>query len=114
MPPGRPHQQPCSFTRLGLLTLTDGRKAGAPLGQYTGFALDYVKSNFFFVISGTLKPFPPEKIKELYPNHAAYVDAVTASTEDLVAKRYILPEAAEAYAAEAYIEAAKRSDIGRP
>jgi hypothetical protein len=89
--------------------LTDGRKAGAPLGQYTGFAFDYVESNFFFVISGTFKPFPPEKIRELYPNHTTYVDAVTASTEDLVTKRYILPEAAEAY-----IEAAKHSDIGRP
>jgi hypothetical protein len=71
--------------------LSDGRKAGAPLGKYTGFALDYVKSNFFFVISRTFKPFPPEKIKELYPNHAAYVDAVTASTEDLVVR--LCPEA---------------------
>jgi Alpha/beta hydrolase domain len=89
--------------------LPDGRKAGAPLGQYTGFAFDYVKSNFFFTLSGTFRPFSPEKIRELYPTHAAYVDAVTTSTEDLVTKRYILPEAAEAY-----IEAAKRSDIGRP
>ena len=76
--------------------LPDGRKGGAPLGQYTGFAFDYVKSNFFFTLSGTFRPFSPEKIRELYPTHAAYVDAVTASTEDLVTKRYILPEAAEA------------------
>lgn len=89
--------------------LPDGRKAGAPLGQYTGFAFDYVKSNFFFTLSGTFRPMSSEKIRALYPNHAAYVDAVTASTEDLVTKRYILPEAAEGY-----IEAAKRSDIGRP
>jgi Alpha/beta hydrolase domain len=89
--------------------LPDGRKAGAPLGQYTGFAFDYVKNNFFFTLSGTFRPLSSEKISELYPNHAAYVDAETASTEDLVTKRYILPEAAEGY-----IEAAKRSDIGRP
>jgi hypothetical protein len=68
-----------------------------------------VKSNFFFTLSGTFRPMSSEKLKELYPNHAAYVDAVTASTEDLVTKRYILPDDAEAY-----IEAAKRSDIGRP
>ena len=99
------------FFRLPHMTsaLPDGRKAEAPLGQYTGFAFDYVTSNFFFTLSGTFRRMSSEKIRELYPRHAAYVDAITASTEDLVTKRYILPEAAEAY-----IEAAKRSDFGQP
>ena len=73
-----------------------------------GLCFRHAKNNFFFTLSGTFRPMSSEKIRELYPNHAAYVDAVTASTEDLVTKRYILPEDAEAY-----IEAAKRSDIGR-
>jgi len=89
--------------------LGDGRKAGAPLGHYTGFAYDFAKDNFYLAISGTFTPFPPEKIKVLYPTHTAYVDAVKASVEDLVAQRYILPENARAY-----VEAAEASDIGRP
>lgn len=86
--------------------LEDGRKAGAPLGQYAGVAYD--ETNRFYTISGTFKPFPPEKLKALYPTHTAYTEAVTASANDLVAKRYILPEDAEVY-----IEAAKHSDIGQ-
>jgi len=87
--------------------LPDGRKVGAPLGQYAGVAYD--GANVFIVISGTFKPFPPDKVRALYPTHAAYVDAVKASAEDLVAKRYILPEDARAY-----VEAAEASDISRP
>jgi hypothetical protein len=89
--------------------LEGGKKAGAPLGSYTGFAWDHEKSNFYFTISGTFTPFPPEKLKALYPDHEDYVSAVAAAAEDLVAKRYILQEDADAY-----IEAAKRFDIGRP
>jgi Alpha/beta hydrolase domain len=89
--------------------LEDGKKAGAPLGRYTGFAWDHEKSNFYFTISGTFTPFPAEKLEALYPDHEAYVAAVAAAAEDLVAKRYILAEDAQAY-----IEAAKRSDIGQP
>ena len=88
--------------------LADGTKAGAPLGQYTGLAWTYEKSNFFFLLSGTFTPFPPDKIKALYPTHETYVAAVAAAAGDLVAKRYILPEDAEAYIADA-----ERSDIGR-
>ena len=88
--------------------LADGTKAGAPLGQYTGLAWSYEKSNFFFVISGTFTPFPPDKIKTLYPTHETYVAAVTAAARDLAAKRYILAEDADAYVADA-----ERSDIGR-
>jgi Alpha/beta hydrolase domain len=89
--------------------LEGGKKVGAPLGQYTGFAWDHEKSNFYFTISGTFTPFPPEKLEVLYPNHEAYVAAVAAAAEDLAAKRYILQEDAKAY-----VEAAERSDIGQP
>ena len=86
--------------------LADGRQAGAPLGQYTGFAASFAKDNMFFTIGGAFKPFPPNKINALYPTHAAYVDLVRASTKDLEAKRYILPDDAKAY-----IDAAEASDV---
>lgn len=89
-------------------TLADGTNAGAPLGRYTGLAWAYENSNGFFVGSGTFTPFPPDKIKALYPTHETYVAAVTAVAQDLVAKRYILAEDADAYIAEA-----ERSDIAR-
>lgn len=88
--------------------LADGTKAGAPLGQYTGIAWSYEKTNGFFAISGTFTPFPPDKVKALYPTHETYVAAVAAAAQDLAAKRYILAEDADAY-----IAAAERSNIGR-
>jgi hypothetical protein len=90
--------------------LADGTKAGAPLGQYTGLNRDFGrKQNVYFLIGGAFKPFPPEKVKALYPTHAAYVAAVTASADDLVKRRHILQEDADAY-----IEAATHSEIGQP
>jgi hypothetical protein len=88
-------------------TLAGGKQAGAPLGHYTGVAWDYEGRNMFFLLSGTFEPFTPEKIKALYHDHETYVAAVTAAAQDLVAKRYILQEDADAY-----VEAAKRSNIG--
>jgi hypothetical protein len=73
---------------------------------YTG--VGYAEDSAFFTIAGTFKPFPPETLKALYPTHTAYTEAVTASANDLVAKRYLLPEDGDAY-----IEAAKRSEIGQ-
>jgi hypothetical protein len=90
------------------ITLADGTKAGAPRGQYTGLAWSHENRNIFFLISGTFTPFPPDKIKTLYPTHETYVASVAAAAQDLVARRYILPEDADAYVAEA-----ERSDIGR-
>ncbi len=89
--------------------LVDGRKSGAPLGRYNGLAREHENDNVFFLISGSFTPFPPENLSALYPDHEAYVSAIATSAQDLMAKRYILPEDAEAY-----IDAAKRSDIGRP
>ena len=37
--------------------LAGGRKAGALLGQYSGFAYGFAKDNLFFTISGEFKPF---------------------------------------------------------
>ncbi len=87
--------------------LSDGTKAGAPLGHYTGFAWDYEKSNFFFTLGGTFTPFPEEKLRALYPTHDAYVSAVSLAAKDLAANRYILQEDADAY-----VQAAVKSDIG--
>ena len=87
--------------------LPDGRQAGAPLGGYTGLGWDHANSNFYFTISGTFAPFPPEKIKALYPDNETYVAAIAAAAEDLVANRHILPEDADAY-----VGAAKRSSVG--
>ena len=55
-----------------------GKQSGAPLGTYTGIAWNYEVKNGFFVISGTFTPFPPDKIKALYPTHETYVAAVAA------------------------------------
>lgn len=72
-------------------------------------ALDRADENVYFAMAGTFAPFPPEKLQALYPDHAAYVAAVTAAAEDLASRRYILPEGAAAY-----IEAAKAADISSP
>lgn len=86
--------------------LTDGTPAGAPLGTYRGLALDRQEENIYFTISGTFTPFGPEKLAARYPDHAAYVAAVTAAANDLGERRYILPEDATAY-----IEAARSADV---
>jgi hypothetical protein len=66
-----------------------------------------LKGALFFLISGTFAPFSQDRIRALYPNHDAYVSAVSLAAKDLMAKRYILQEDADAY-----IEAAARSAIG--
>ena len=86
------------------------RKAvGAPLGTYTGLDLAFAEpgTNRFFLISGTMKPFTSEELRTRYPSQQAYVAAVTAAAEDLVAKRQILSEDADAY-----IAAARAADLG--
>lgn len=88
--------------------LKDGKMAGAPLGTYRGMDLAFKDTNPFFLISGTFVPFSQDRIRALYPKHDAYVSAVSLAAKDLVVKRYILQEDADAY-----IEAAARSAIGR-
>jgi Alpha/beta hydrolase domain len=113
--PLRPAMRDADGNALGGLRLPhlrtvlgDGTTAGAPLGTYTGLSLGSKDTNFFFLISGTFAPFSKDRIRALYPSHEAYVEAVSRAAKDLVAKRYILQEDADAY-----IEAAKQSDIGR-
>ena len=86
--------------------LNEARRRERRLGSILVWADD--EANLFFTIAGVFKPFPPDKLKAVYPTRAAYTEAVTASANDLVAKRYILPEDAEVY-----IDAAKHSDIGQ-
>jgi hypothetical protein len=96
--------------RLPHMTSTTeaGEPTGAPLGAYTGIAWPYEKSNFFFVISGSFKPFPPEKLRTLYPEQDRYVARVKAAADDLVRKRLILNEDAAAY-----VSAAKTENLAR-
>jgi hypothetical protein len=82
--------------------------AGAPLGTHKGLDLDFKDSNRYFLISGSFVPFSEDRLRALYPNHDAYVSAVSLAAKDLVAKRYILQQDADAY-----VEAAARSDMGR-
>jgi hypothetical protein len=88
--------------------LKNGKMSGAPLGTYKGLDLDFKDTNRFFLISGTFVPFSQDRLRALYPNHDAYVSAVSLAVKDLEAKRYILQEDADAY-----IEAAARSAIGQ-
>jgi hypothetical protein len=65
------------------VVLDDGRKAGAPLGSYSGLAWQHEQGNLFFFIARTFMPFPPEKLKALYPDHETDVAAVAASARNL-------------------------------
>jgi len=60
------------------------------------------------LLSAALSRRPPERLRLLYPDHAADVRLVQAA-DDLVARRHLLPEDSRAY-----VEAADRSDIGSP
>ena len=86
-------------------TLENGSTAGAPVGSYNGLAWRHENGNFFFFLSGTFEPFPPERLKTLYPSKPAYVASVAAAADELVRHRQIIPEDARGYVAAA--EAAK-------
>jgi hypothetical protein len=55
----------------------------------------------FCFIAGHEIPFTPERLRMLYPTHAAYVDAVRKSVADLVSKRFIVREDGEELVKEA-------------
>lgn len=88
-------------------TLPDGTHAGAPIGAYSGLAWGLGEQGFFLGLGGEFTPFPPAKLRSLYPDHATYVGLVAAAAGDLVAQRYILPEDGRAY-----VEAARQSAVG--
>ena len=47
-------------------------------------------------VMGTRYPFTAEKLKELYPDRAAYLQKFASSTDKLVTDKWILPEDGEA------------------
>ena len=55
---------------------------------------------------GSTQPFPPEKLKELYPSHEAYVAKVRAAAKAACEAGVILPDAESDY-----IQRAKASAI---
>ena len=65
-------------------------------------------SNGFCRLYGSHEPFDQATLDELYPSHAAYVNAVRAVVEKNLADGHILP-----YAAERTIREAEASSIGR-
>ena len=89
-------------------TLPDGKVVGAPLGTYNGLDLAFKDTNFFFLIGGTFVPLEPDRLRTIYPTREAYVAAIDAAVKDLVAKRYLLQEDADAY-----VDAARQAEIGR-
>ena len=54
-----------------------------------------------------LLPWPKPSLKELYPTHAAYVDAITKAANDAVAAGYLLPRDAQTT-----IDEATKSSVG--
>jgi hypothetical protein len=85
----------------------DSPGIGAPLGTYSGLALDK-KDNPYLLMSGTFKPFSKEELQARYPDNETYAKSVSAAANDLVAKRYILQADADTM-----IEAAKTSSVGQ-
>jgi hypothetical protein len=77
--------------------LSEDGEAGAPLGRYTGFALDRAEENPYLAIGGSFEPFQTDRLAELYPSRQAYIGRVAAAARSLTEQRYILPEDAEAY-----------------
>jgi hypothetical protein len=78
-----------------MTTRAHGRAAGAPLGTYLG--LDLSSDNLYLYLSGVFTPFPPTRLAELYPSHAAYVDRVTRAADRLLKRRHILRPDRNAY-----------------
>jgi Alpha/beta hydrolase domain len=68
-----------------------------PVASYTG----YLSAGGMGGVAGAKKPFAPETLKSLYPDHAAYVAKFSAATDRLVAGRWISPEDAAAMKAAA-------------
>jgi hypothetical protein len=60
----------------------------------------------FCTIAGHEVAFDGARLRELYPTHAAYVQAVTKDVEDLVAKRFITKKDGDALIADA-----KKADV---
>jgi hypothetical protein len=68
-----------------------------PTSSWTGSSTG---ASFCF-IAGHEIPFTRERLRSLYPTHAAYVDAVRKNVADLVSKRFIVREDGEELVREA-------------
>ena len=60
----------------------------APLGTHVGENLTDDIAN----VGGSSTPFPPEKIRALYPDHSAWYRKYEAAVEQLVADQVVLPD----------------------
>ncbi len=60
----------------------------APLGTHVGENLTDNIAN----VGGSSTPFPPEKVKALYPDHAAWFAKYQAAVEQLVKSEVVLPD----------------------
>ena len=69
----------------------------APVASYTG----YLTAGGMGGVTGAKKPFAPDVLKSLYPDHAAYVAKFSAATDRLLAGRWISSEDAAAMKAAA-------------
>jgi len=63
----------------------------APLGTHVGENL----TDNIAAVGGSSTPFPPEKVKELYPDHDAWFAKYQAAVEHLVESEVVLPDDAE-------------------
>ena len=63
----------------------------APLGTHVGQS----PRDGFVQLMGTSTPFPPEKVRALYPDQAAWFARYRAATEHLVETGVFLPDDAE-------------------
>ena len=78
----------------------------APLGTHVGQS----PRDGFVQLMGTSTPFPPEKVRALYPDHATWFAAYRAATEHLVETGVFLPDDAETVIARASTLELPRSD----
>ena len=63
-------------------------------------------------VTGAKKPFPPQTLNALYPDHAAYVAKFSAATDRLLAGRWISAE--DAAAMKQAVSASASPSTGKP
>jgi len=67
--------------------------AGDDMCNATGQRIDFAQTQAARLASGD----PRLSVAERYPSHQAYVDAVTQAANDLLSRRFLLPEDVQAY-----------------
>jgi hypothetical protein len=70
----------------------------APIATHSG---ESEADSVICFLFGSTTPFTPERLAELYTDHAAYVAAVTESADAALAARHLLPADRDAFVAEA-------------